>query len=687
MIKKIFVFTFLTIALISTNYSAREKPDDLPDVYKKWLDEEVVYIITPTEKEVFLQLKTNQERDTFIKAFWHQRDLLHGMPEGEARREHYRRLNHANRYFGRGSTKPGWKTDRGRAYIILGEPEDIQRFEGKTQTYPAEVWFYQGKTDLGLPPGFNLVFYQEGAIGEFRFYSPARDGPQALLTSYYGDPVDFLSAYQKLAEFEPDLAAVSLSLIPGDSNALAGRPSLSSDILIQRVETTPIRQMKDRYAEKFLEYKDIVEVEYSANYIVSDSSVKVIKDPSGIYFVHYAFEPERLSVDSYEDKYFTTLKVNGIVSNQENKIIYQFEKDFSFNFDEERIKSISRQPVSIRDMFPLIPGNYKISILLKNEASKEFTSIERDLIIPQESDLLQMTSLILGYGIKKPEDLSEGLRPYQLGTNQIYFHSNKTFVKSDTLIAAFQIHGINQSIKDRAEIKYTFLKEGEEFLSSVNKLSEYSDLPNILEQFPLQGFTPAHYRIEVTLWVDGKEILMDKEDFDVSYVEAIARPWILSKVLAPIANPVYEFIIGSQLYNSGKIIESRVSLEKAYNKNPNAIEFAQSLSQAYLTLNEYQKTKSILLPFFNQTEPAPYEMFLILGKAFHNLGELTEAVDVYNKTISHYGLNTYLLNSLGECYKSLGNQEEALAAWEKSLEIDPEQPQIKKNIEMLKEKK
>lgn len=687
MIRKTVVFTFLTIVLISTNYSAREKPNVLPDVYKKWLDEEVVYIITPTEREVFLQLKTNQERDTFIKAFWHQRDLLHGMPEGEARREHYRRLNHANRYYGRGSTKPGWKTDRGRTYIILGEPEDIQRFEGKTQTYPAEVWFYQGKTDLGLPPGFNLVFYQEGAIGEYRFYSPARDGPQALLTSYYGDPVDFLSAYQKLAEFEPDLAAVSLSLIPGDSNSFAGRPSLSSDILIQRVETTPIRQMRDRYAQKFLEYKDIVEVEYSTNYILSDSSVKVIKDPSGIYFVHYAFEPERLSVDSYEDKYFTTLRVNGIVSNLENKVIYQFEKDFSFNFDEERIKSISRQPVSIRDMFPLIPGNYKISLLLKNEASKEFTSIERELIIPQESDLLQMTSLILGYGIKASEAQSEKLRPYQLGNNQIYFQSNKTFVKSDTLIAAFQIHGLHQDIKDKAEIKYTFLKEGEEFQSTVKKLSEYSTLPNILEQFSLQGFSPAHYRIKVALWVDGKEILFDKEDFDVSYVEAMARPWIFTKVLAEIENPIYDFILGTQLYNSGKIIEARVSLEKAYNKNPNTIEFAQSLSQVYLTLGDYQKTKSILLPFFNRSEPPPYEMFIILGKACQNLGELNEAVDVYNKTISYYGLNTHLLNSLGECYKSLGNPEEALAAWEKSLEIDPEQSQIKKNIELLKEKK
>lgn len=686
MIKKILLFSFITAAVLSIDHSIQEKPGVLPDAYKKWLEEEVAYIITPTEREVFLKLQTKKERDIFMEAFWHQRDKLCNLPEGEARKEHYHRLNHANRYFGRGSIKPGWKTDRGRTYIILGEPDDIQRFEGKTQTYPAEIWFYQGKAALGLPPGFNLVFFQEGAIGEYRFYSPARDGPQALLTSYYGDPIDFLGAYQKLAALEPDLAAVSLSLIPGEGNPFVDRPSLSSDILIQRVETTPVRQMKDIYAQKFLEYKDIVEVEYSTNYILSDSSVNVIKDPAGIYFVHYSFEPERLSVDSYEDNYFTTLKVNGIVSNEDNKIIYQFEKDFSFNFDAKRIKSISRQPVSIRDMFPLIPGNYKLSILLKNEASKEFTSIERELFIPQERDMLQMTSLILGYGIKKAETRSEGLRPYQLGDHQIYFHSNKTFVKSDTLVAAFQIHGIDQDIKDRIEIKYTFLKEGEELNSSVKKLTEYPDLPNILEQFPLQGFIPAHYRIEIYLEVDGKEILFNKEDFDVSYLEALARPWIYNKVLTGIENPVYEFIIGTQLYNSGKIMKAREKLEKAYHKNPDSIEFAQRLSQVYLSLSEYQKTKSILLPFFNHSETAPYDMFLVLGKAYQNLGELTEAIDVYNKTISHYGLNTYLLNSLGECYTSMGNPEEALAAWEKSLEIDPKQIELKRKIERLKKK-
>lgn len=689
MARKTFFFILIMIVtvLLSTYQSGQEKSDILSDLYKKWIDEEVVYIITPIEREVFLKLTTNQERDTFIKAFWHQRDILHNMPEGEARKEHYRRLNHANRYYGRGSTKPGWKTDRGRTYIILGEPNDIQRFEGKTQTYPAEIWFYQGKADLGLPAGFNLVFFQEGSIGEYRFYSPARDGPQSLLTSYYGDPADFLSAYQKLAEFEPDLAAVSLSLIPGDSNTLAGRPSLSSDILIQRVETTPVRQMKDRYAQKFLDYKDIVEVEYSTNYIMSDSSVKVIKDPSGIYFVHYAFEPERLSVNSYEDQYYTTLRVNGIVSNLEDKVIYQFEKDFSFNVDEERIKTISRQPVSIRDMFPLIPGNYKISILLKNDASKEFTSIERELIIPQEDDLLQMTSLILGYDKKKTESPSGRLKPFLMGDNQIYFHSNKTFVKADSLVTAFQIHGINQPIKEKGEIKYTFLKEGEEFQTSVKKISEYLDLPNILEQFPLQGFTPAHYRIQVSLWVDGREILYDKEDFDVTYVEAMPRPWIYAKVLAEIENPVYDFIIGTQLFNSGRLVEARESLEEAFHKDSNSIEYAQGLSQVYLTLGEYLKIKSILPPFFNQSEPPPFEMFFILGKAYQNLGEWNKAIDIYNKTISYYGLNTTLLNSLGECYKSLGNTEEALAAWEKSLEINPNQSEVKKNIDILKGKR
>ncbi|MDH5467677.1 MAG: tetratricopeptide repeat protein [Candidatus Aminicenantes bacterium] len=499
--------------------------------------------------------------------------------------------------------------------------------------------------------------------------------------------MDYLEAYNQLREFEPDLADVSLSLVPGEGGSVTGRPSLSSDILIQRVESVPVRQIKDRYAQKFLEYKDIVEVEYSANYIGNDSSVKVIKDSSGIYFVHYAIEPERLSVESYENKYFTTLKVIGTVSNLEGKVIYQFGKDFSINLDEEKLKSVSRQPLSLRDMFPLVPGNYKLSILVKNEASKEFTSIERNLIIPQDEDVLQMTSLILGYNMKKDERQQDGLRPFQIGNNQIYFQANSIFVRQDTLVTTFQIHGINQALREKGEIRFTFFKGEDEFRSTVKRIPEYPDLPNILEQFSLREFTPAHYRIKVSLFVDGREVLFVSEAFDVSYLEAIARPWIYSKVLPESEDPVYSYIIGTQLFNSGKIAEARESLEKAFQIIPESLDFALNLAQIYMVLAEYKKVESVLLPFLNQPKPPKYEVFFILGKAYQNAGELNKAIDTFDKTISHYGLNINLLNSIGVCYFQMGNAKEALVAWEKSLEINANQPHIKKSVKLLKEEK
>jgi tetratricopeptide (TPR) repeat protein len=104
-------------------------------------------------------------------------------------------------------------------------------------------------------------------------------------------------------------------------------------------------------------------------------------------------------------------------------------------------------------------------------------------------------------------------------------------------------------------------------------------------------------------------------------------------------------------------------------------------------LGEYKKIEAILLPFLNQPQVPKYEVIFIMGKTYQNLGELNKAIETFDKAISHYGLNSNLLNSIGECYFQLGNAREALTAWEKSLEINPNQPQIKKNVDALKEKK
>jgi tetratricopeptide (TPR) repeat protein len=413
----------------------------------------------------------------------------------------------------------------------------------------------------------------------------------------------------------------------------------------------------------------------------------VIKDRSGFYFVHYAIEPAKLSVGQYENKYYANLKLNGTVTNLEGKNIYQFEKNISLDFDEERMKSIRRQPLLIQDMFPLIPGNYKLSILVKNETSKEFTSLERSLVIPQDEEALQMTSLILGYKIKKSTPQQNRLRPFQAGEYQIYFQANRVFLKNGNLIIVFQIHGLSGELREKGEVKFAFLKGGEEFLSKNRKVAEYQDLPNILEQFDLSQFPPAHYRVRVSLFVDGQEVLFNNEEFDITHLEAIARPWVYSKISPDTQDPLHFYLIGTQFFNSGKIAEARVNLEKAFQKKPDSVDFALNLAQTYMVLNEYKKVESLLFPFMNQPQPPKYEVFFMMGKAYQILGELSKAIEVLDKAISRYGININLLNTIGECYFQLGEAEEALAAWQKSLEINQNQPQIKKSVEALKEKK
>ncbi|NOR11672.1 MAG: GWxTD domain-containing protein, partial [Candidatus Aminicenantes bacterium] len=116
------VLLLILVVLIPNNLILSEKTseEELPPRFKIWLEEEVGYIISPREKEVFQKLQSDREREFFMEAFWKQRDPTPGTPENEFKTEHYRRIQYANHTYGRSTVKPGWKTDRGRIYIILG---------------------------------------------------------------------------------------------------------------------------------------------------------------------------------------------------------------------------------------------------------------------------------------------------------------------------------------------------------------------------------------------------------------------------------------------------------------------------------------------------------------------------------------------------------------------------------------
>ena len=159
----------------------KKKQDDklrkeLETPWKKWLNEEVVYIISDEEKAAFKKLQTDEEREQFVEQFWLRRDPTPDTEENEFREEHYRRIAYANERFASGI--PGWKTDRGRIYIEYGPPDENESHPsggtyerpyeeggGTTSTYPFEKWRYRYIEGIGND--VNLEFVDTTMSGEY----------------------------------------------------------------------------------------------------------------------------------------------------------------------------------------------------------------------------------------------------------------------------------------------------------------------------------------------------------------------------------------------------------------------------------------------------------------------------------------------------------------------------------------
>jgi len=671
---------------LAISVSSADKPN-LPERHEKWLNEEVVYIITSVEKDVFLRLRTDRERDLFIEAFWNHRDPTPNSPTNEFKTEHLRRIAYANRQLGREGAVPGWKTDRGRMYILLGEPLEIERYTGKSGIYDCESWFYQGKTDLGLPSAFNLLFFKENGQGMYELYSPVRNGPQALLAGHISAPGDFESAYNAIYDIDASLAMIAINLVPGESAGALGRPSMASDMLIQRIETLPSRTVQERYARKFLEYKDIVEVDYSANYLDSDSLIKVFREQSGLYFVHYAIEPQRLSVNQYERKTYTTLKVNGRVTTPDGRLVYQYDKTVSIDMPEAQMSELSRAPFNLHDVFPLIPGDYQLSVLVKNEVSKEFWSVEQSIRIPQSGQAVQMTQPLLGYKMSRLDAAPRKIRAFQVGPYQIFCQPGRIFTAQDTLAVAFQLNELSADLARSGLVKLAFLKDGQVFREITRKPSEFPDLPNALEEIPLADFPPAHYQVRVSLINGSAEVVTASEEFDLTFAPSVGRPWYSSRALPEPGDPVYSQITGTQFLNLGRYEEARTCLEQAFQQKPDSAETALNLARIYLVRAEYPKAIQVLTPFLGRAQGIKYEMYMLAGDVFRKSGDFAKAVEVLNMAVSYYGVNASVLNAIGESYLGLGELAEALAAFEKSLQLSPDQPEVRKKVEGLKTKR
>ncbi len=690
---------FMLIFFIFPLFLYPSSKNRLPEKHSNWLEEEVVYIISPNEKKVFLNLESDRERDLFIKEFWKQRDPTPGTPKNEFKEEHYRRIEFANKTFGRETPVDGWRTDRGRMYIKLGKPDQVIKFDSM-EVYPTEIWYYQGNPRLGQVPIFRITFFKQYGAGGYQIYNPLSDGPSKLVptaTMMRKPEKHFLAelqdkeAHKYLKEnFSLELAEASVSNFPGRTGFHFRLPSES---LIKEVQTYPYKKVDDGYAYEFIEHKAIVEVNYSVHHIGNQSQINVIQDPSGIFFVNYVIVPNNLSLDQYQDKYFTNIKATARITDEKERTIFQWERNVPIELQKEELKAVKNQSFHFFDSFPLIQGEYILNLLWENTVTKEFTTLEKHLSIPT-AERLHMSPLILSRKVNKNSVYSREKRAFQVGNLQMYPSPENKFLQKDTLFVFFQVYGFDQLSKENHWLIFSFYqlkdpyhptiyKEEEPFFSKIKELNQYENKRNILEGFSLDKFPAGTYALIFTLLDNNKiEILSEQTLFSVSQ-KSLPGIWVVSQTNPPSENPVYSFLLGTQLLNKGNIQSAQQELANAHQKNPDSLDYALGYAKVLMTLKQYEQIIEILTPFVN-SEKGNFNLYFYLGKSFQKTKKYQEAITYYELALSHKGPIAEVLNVLGECYFALGNKEQALKAWEKSLEINPNQEKVKKYIEDIK---
>ncbi len=667
---------------------ADERLERLPPEYRKWLEEEVVYIISDSEKDVFLSLGTQEERERFVEAFWRARDPDPATKDNEFLTEHYRRLQHASTKLSRETARPGWKTDRGRMYIILGEPQTITRFEAQNEVVQCELWVYPAQPEKGLPSSFNLLFFRRRGLGEYELYDPVLHGPNSLMTGYqYTPSSDNSEALEVLQRISPDLARAALTLDLGEPvDFVSRRPAFGTNILMARIETSAKRTARADYADAYLRFGNRVSSDYSFRYVPSESGFVVLYGPDSTPFVHFTVElsPENFALQVSEDgsKFYTTLDVTREVRTRNGVLVELEEQEAYLELPPNEFERGARLPFAFQDAFPLVPGDYRVSVVLRNRAVHQFTVAERSL----EVALLRvgqpgLGGLAVGYLHERP--LSEAMPGYlpafQVGYDRIYPAVSSLFPAGAELVALAQAHGARAG----SHLRFSLLA-GDVVLDEHETRVDEGPNSAVVQKFPLRQVAGGNYVLRVQLSDPDGAILDERRtEVVVSPRSAVDRPGFIYRRGFPQSPGSLALARGEQLWSLQRHEEAIAELRQAVAEGgPRLPEASWKLAGALLATKRAEEALDLLLPLEERFRER-YEVIAGLGYAYYFRQDYARAREFLERAAGLRPPDSALLNALGDSFGKLGERQKALGAYRRSLELDPTQEEVQKLLESL----
>src|SRR5882757_6314068 len=399
---------------------------ELDAQYKQWLGEDVIYIISPAERTAFLQLSTSEEREQFIEQFWLRRSSNPDLPENDFKEEHYRRIAYANEHFASGI--PGWRTDRGRMYIMWGPADEVESHPtggtydrpmeeggGSTSTYPWETWRWRYLEGIG--ENIILEFVDPSGSGEYRLTMDPSE--KDALLHVPGAGLSLMESMGMASKTDRFTRSDGTNL----PTTMGGQPASMNEFsrleLYAKVNKPPEVKFKDLEAVVTSRIvRDQVHFTWRTDYLkVTNETVLVpvtIQVPNS-----------QLSFQSKDGIHSATMNIFIRVSTLTGRVVQTQEDPVSRDFPD----SLYQQSLKLQSIYqktiPLRPGLYRLDLVIKDVQSGNIGVVNTRLQVPRyEDEKLEASSLILA-------DQIEHVPAKQIGAGQFVLGSSKVRPRLD----------------------------------------------------------------------------------------------------------------------------------------------------------------------------------------------------------------------------------------------------------------
>jgi GWxTD domain-containing protein len=399
----------------------RALKQELSKPYKKWLDEDVIYIITDEERAAFKQLSNDEERDNFIEAFWQRRDPTPDTEENEYKEEHYQRIAYANEHFAAGV--PGWRTDRGRIYIVFGKPDEIESHPsggtyerpmdeggGETSTFPFEDWRYRYIEGIGQE--VIVEFVDTCMCGEYHMTMDRSEKDALLMTPNAG-----LTMWEQMG-----MANKSQRFSGGGMERLGLGPqsSMLQTKEFDRLDQFAKLQMAPKV--KFTDLEEAVKSKVILNPMPFDVKVDYVKVTSDTVLVPIVIQMKNRDITFVNKDGIQrgTVNIFARLSTLTGKIVQTFEDTVQVDVPAELLPKTAENASVYPKALPLRPGLYKLNIAVKDVNGDRKGVWSRSIRVPEYSDdKLSTSSLIVADLMEPVPTKAIGSGNFVIGTTKV----------------------------------------------------------------------------------------------------------------------------------------------------------------------------------------------------------------------------------------------------------------------------